>query len=130
MSKCRRAHSMINSVSYNSRNWIIGDSASYNYYHNNNSNQNSKILSINDDDLKLLNRIATEDRKRSNKNNRRILEKNGKLDNELFIGQKLRTLTNEFVIIVEIKENQITVRYKGKDYERDISIIGNKLFVT
>ena len=48
---------------------------------------------------------------------------------EIQVGQKLRTLTDEIVIVVGIDGKQMTVRYKGKDYDRHINIIGEKLFV-
>ncbi len=47
----------------------------------------------------------------------------------LYIGQKLKTTTNEFVTIVKIGEKDIYVDYKGKIYKREKSIIGKKLFV-
>lgn len=49
--------------------------------------------------------------------------------NNIHLYQRLRTITNEFVTIVKIEENTITVRYKGKSHERPKNIIGRKLFV-
>ena len=48
---------------------------------------------------------------------------------DIFINQKLRTLTNEFVTVVRFDGENIFVEYRGKTYRRSRSIIGKKLFI-
>ncbi|NCB42144.1 MAG: hypothetical protein EOM59_05945 [Clostridia bacterium] len=47
----------------------------------------------------------------------------------IFIGQKLKTTTNEYVTITKIDRDFIYVYYKGYVHKREKSIIGKKLFV-
>ena len=49
--------------------------------------------------------------------------------NKLYINHTLKTLTDEYVKILEIDDDSIVVEYKGKEYTRKKSIIGNKLFI-
>jgi hypothetical protein len=49
--------------------------------------------------------------------------------NNLYIGQILKCLNDETVIITDIRNDKIIVEYKKKLYERPLSIIGNKLFI-
>lgn len=47
----------------------------------------------------------------------------------LYIGQQLKCLNEETVIINDIRNDKIIVEYKNKLYERSLDIIGVKLFV-
>ena len=47
----------------------------------------------------------------------------------LYHGQKLLTKNGEEVTVKHIIEGILTVEYKGKLYERPLSIIGEKLFI-
>lgn len=47
---------------------------------------------------------------------------------QLYIGQVLRTTTEENVVVRKIFNDEISVEYKGKIYQRPKSIIGKKLF--
>lgn len=51
------------------------------------------------------------------------------MGNRLYVGQKLRTLTGETVVIKGLNTSMICVEYKGKRIWRDQTIIGNKLFI-
>jgi len=48
---------------------------------------------------------------------------------ELFVGQKLRTLNDEFVTVMEIDNDIFIVKYRDVLYRRPISIVGVKLFI-
>lgn len=45
------------------------------------------------------------------------------------IGQKLRTLTDEYVTITSFDEKTMNVLYKGRTYNRQRSVIGDTLFI-
>ena len=47
----------------------------------------------------------------------------------IHVNQILYTKDGERVIVVRVANGKIDVNYKGKEYTRDISIIGDKLFV-
>ena len=46
-----------------------------------------------------------------------------------YLGQRLRTTTNEFVTVEGIDGDYIFVCYRNKMYKRDKGVIGTKLFV-
>jgi len=47
----------------------------------------------------------------------------------LIVGQYLLTTTNEKVKIVEVANSTITVLYKGNEYVRPKTVVGDKLFL-
>lgn len=49
---------------------------------------------------------------------------------KLFKGQNLMTSKGELVEIVKITSDTIRVKYNNRYYDRDISIVGVRLFVT
>lgn len=52
-----------------------------------------------------------------------------RLCDSLYVGQLLRTTTNEYAKITTITPQKIYVAFRGKIYCRDINIIGEKLFI-
>jgi len=52
-----------------------------------------------------------------------------KMEPYIFVGQKLKTTTNEYVTITKIDRDFIYVYYKGYVHKREKSIIGKKLFI-
>jgi hypothetical protein len=51
------------------------------------------------------------------------------LKDSIFLGQRLKTITNEYVTIEKIEDRYIYVSYKNKTYKREKNIIGKKLFI-
>ncbi len=51
------------------------------------------------------------------------------MDRELYVGQRLRTITREFVTIKSIDFYTISIEYRGKIYNRPKDIVEKKLFI-